>query len=55
MWEIREKDEGYSHRYGMKGPDKEVEKAYECGFEDGYEEAMKEMHSYGERGKMRRY
>lgn len=52
MWEIREKarhdDDHYddyrgrtSYRMGMR--DKSVEEAYECGFEDGYEAAMKEI------------
>lgn len=51
MWEIRERDErgGYG-RMGMRHNEDETEKAYECGFEDGYEKAMKEMRSsYGER------
>jgi flagellar biosynthesis/type III secretory pathway protein FliH len=47
MWEIKEK--GYKSK-------SELEEAYECGFEDGYEKAMKEfkhasyrdMDSYGE-------
>lgn len=51
MWEIRERDErgGYG-RIGMRHNEDEIEKAYECGFEDGYEKAMKELrNSYGER------
>lgn len=52
MWEIRERhDEGrYGHRMGKRESEHDLDKAYECGFEDGYEAAMKEMkHSYGER------
>lgn len=51
MWEIREHhDSRYGHRMGRKSNDLELEKAYECGFEDGYEKAMEELkHSYGER------
>jgi hypothetical protein len=50
MWEIRESDESkrFGHRMGRKYSDSEIEEAYECGFEDGYEKAMKEIH-YGER------
>lgn len=53
LWEIRERDEDYGRKYGMRSAEKESEKAYEYGFNDGYEQAMREMHSYGERGKMR--
>lgn len=46
MWEIRERDRGYrSMRH-----DKTPEEAYECGYEDGWEDAMKSIedgeHSY---------
>ena len=47
MWEIREKDhhsyDDYRGNYRMGMRDKSVDEAYECGFEDGYEAAMKEM------------
>lgn len=35
-WEIRES-------YGNKGQDPEIKEAYECGYDEGYEAAMKEM------------
>jgi len=40
MWEIRERDRGFRN---MRHDEKSVEEAYECGYEDGYEYAMKEM------------
>lgn len=57
MWEIREgydrEENRHDRKYGMRS---DIDKAYECGFEDGYEKAMKEMgHSYGERSGYRRY
>jgi len=48
MWEIRE---GYDHRMGRKS----VDEAYECGYEDGYEAAMKEMEEMHERKSMSSY
>lgn len=67
MWEIREnndyRDSDYKHKkygrgsksYGMGhyGKD-EVEEAYECGFEEGYEEAMREL-GHSAHGRMRKY
>lgn len=53
MWEIREKDRDSRSGYSMGMRDKSVEEAYECGFEDGYEEAMKEMGEYDERSSYR--
>lgn len=52
MWEIRE---GYDHDYRMGRKDKSVEEAYECGFEDGYEAAMKEIEEMHERKGMSSY
>lgn len=57
MWEIRENsDSRYGRKdssgmSGMRGyKDDSYDDAYDCGFEDGYNKAMKEMrHSYGER------
>ena len=46
MWEITEK-EHYGKRMGMRKS--EIEEAYECGFEDGYEKAMKESSYYHKR------
>jgi hypothetical protein len=51
LWEIRQTDDHprYGHRYGMRKDD--VEEAYECGFEDGYEKAMKEVYYNERRGR----
>lgn len=53
MWEIREKDRTSRSGYRMGMRDKSVDEAYECGFEDGYEAAMKEMEEYDERSSYR--
>lgn len=52
MWEIREGDyhksdhEGYGRKRGMgHSEDHEVKEAYECGYEEGYEDAMRELES----------
>jgi flagellar biosynthesis/type III secretory pathway protein FliH len=45
MWEISEKTH-YNHRMNRRS---EIEEAYECGFEEGYEKAMKEASYYHER------
>ena len=50
MWEIREHHSEPGYKMSRRNP--ELEEAYECGFEDGYNKAMKEI-KYGER--MRRY
>lgn len=52
MWEIREgyDRDDYGRNYGMRSSD-----AYECGFEDGYEKAMKEMGHFEYGHRMRRY
>ena len=67
MWEIREGDYtpkrkgGYYGRhkseYGKESEykDYELKEAYECGFEDGYEEAMKEVEGRHAYSRMRKY
>lgn len=64
MWEIREGDYSPKHRgeyYGHKGAeheyhkDRELKEAYECGYEDGYEEAMREIEGHHAYSRMRRY
>lgn len=52
MWEIREGDynrgeskRDYFNHHG-ESKDRELKEAYECGFEDGYEEAMKEIEGH---------
>ena len=58
MWEIREGDteKGYrfnrrmpSHMKGYKDDEKELQEAYDCGFEDGWKAAMDEFKMKGER------
>jgi hypothetical protein len=63
MWEIREGYEGYRDRdreYGRrKGmghtADHELKEAYECGYEEGYEDAMRELEGKSTHGRMRKY
>lgn len=65
MWEIREGYEGYrdrdrDHEYGRrKGmghtSDHELKEAYECGYDEGYEDAMREFESKSTHGRMRKY
>ena len=63
MWEIREGYEGYKDRdreYGRrKGmghtADHELKEAYECGYEEGYEDAMRELEGKSTHGRMRKY
>lgn len=66
MWEIRESHEGGrrgygdTDEYGARGrgmghtKDADLKEAYECGYEDGYEEAMKEF-EHKSYGRMKRY
>lgn len=56
MWEIREGDSQKGYRFnrrtsmkGYKDEEKELQEAYDCGFEDGYKAAMEELHMKGER------
>lgn len=63
MWEIREGDyhkdydhEGYGRRKGMGHvSNHEIKEAYECGYEEGYEDAMREFEGKSTHGRMRRY
>lgn len=68
MWEIREghydrrgrnRDENELDGYGRSRTmghtkDADLKEAYECGYEDGYEEAMKEF-EHKSYGRMKRY
>lgn len=53
MWEIRENTgkERPGHYTGYRT--KSVEEAYECGYEDGYEAAMKELEEKNSYRRMR--
>lgn len=63
MWEIREGDyhkdydrEEYGRRKGMGHVNNhELKEAYECGYEEGYEDAMREFEGKSTHGRMRRY
>ena len=63
MWEIREGDynkdydhEGYGRRKGMGHvSNHELKEAYECGYDEGYEDAMREFEHKSTHGRMRRY
>lgn len=65
MWEIREshdkhKGNDYYDRYGRSGMghisgDRELKDAYECGYEEGYEDAMRELEGKSTHGRTRRY
>lgn len=65
MWEIREGDYSPKRKgsyygrqkseYGGEYKDHELKEAYECGYEDGYEEAMREMEGHHAYSRMRRY
>lgn len=66
MWEIREGDyspkrkgsfyERHGSEYGKESEhkDHELKEAYECGFEDGYEEAMREIEGHHTYSRMKR-
>lgn len=70
MWEIRESHDkhrgndyydGYGRSgYGRSGMghvsgDRELKDAYECGYEEGYEDAMRELEGKSTHGRTRRY
>ena len=43
LWEIREKAGKTSSKMSSQEETDEAEEAYNCGYEDGYEKAMREM------------
>jgi phosphoenolpyruvate carboxylase len=40
---------------GHVSNDRELKEAYECGYEEGYEDAMRELEGKSTHGRMRKY
>ena len=52
---MRNRGDYYGHHKGSEYKDHELKEAYECGFEEGYEEAMREIEGHHPYSRMKKY